>query len=107
MPYLIETIWYPSDKVMEVVEKYFEVIKKFPPDESLGNEVVPGAITAGPQGVEAMTILDVKQGKLEAAIERSRNAMAMYNSIVGVEYSIQLQSTVEEALASVGSSLPK
>ena len=107
MPYLIETIWYPSDKVMEVAEKYFEVIKKFPPDGSLGNEVVPGAVTAGQQGIEVMTILDVKEGELEAALERSRKAMAMYIGIAGLEYSIQLRSTIEEALASVGMSLPK
>jgi len=107
MPYIIENMWYPTDKAEEVVEKYFDLLKKFPPDESLGKEVVPGAVTVGRQGVEAMSILDVNEGKLEAALERSRNAMAMYMGIAGLEYSIRLYSTIEEALATVGKGLPK
>ena len=107
MPYIVENMWYPTAKVDEVVERYFELLKKFPPDESLAKEVVPGAITVGQQGVEAMTILDVKEGKLEEALERCRNAMAMYIGIEGLEYSIQLYSTVQEALESVGKEAPK
>ena len=107
MPYVIETMWYPTDKAMEVVETYFKALKKFPPDESLAVEVVPGAVTTGRQGVEAMTILDVKEGKLEATLERCRNGMAMFMSIPGLEYSIRVHLKVEEALATVGKSLPK
>jgi len=107
MPYIVETLWYPTDKAMEAVEKYFEVLKKFPLDESLADEVVPGAVTTGRQGVEAMTILDVKEGKLEATLERSRNAMSMFMGIPGIEYSVRVHLKVEEALATVGKSLPK
>jgi hypothetical protein len=45
MPYIISTTCWPSDKTPEVVKKAIEVVKKFPEDKSLGEQVVPNAVT--------------------------------------------------------------
>ena len=37
MPYLINTSIYPSEKAPEVTKKFFEVLKKYPPDKNLGD----------------------------------------------------------------------
>jgi hypothetical protein len=107
MPYLITTCWFPSDKSMEVAEKELEALKRFPPDESLGNRVVPVAVKATKQGVEAISILEVKEGKLEEAFSRAINGMAMYQNIVGFEHSIQIYSTASEAMAVFGMNYPE
>ena len=106
MPYIIVTSRYPSHKAQEVVERYLEAIKEYPPDESLATEVVPAAVKTTEQGIRVMGIMETKAGKLEEALDRAINVMAMYLPIEGFEYSIDTHSTVSEAVASIGMSLP-
>ena len=91
---------------MEVGETYLESLKKYPPDASLGIEVVPAAAKATLQGVKVMGIIEPKAGKLEEALMRVENEMAMYLSIEGFECSIETYGTVSEAMATIGMSLP-
>jgi len=107
MPYVITTSTYPTDKATEVAKKYFEIMQKYPPDENLGTPVVPGAVKTTNQGITVMIITEVKAGKLEEALNRSINAGAMANDIVGFEYSVDVYMTVEEALATLGMSSPE
>ena len=78
MPYLIITATYPSDKGQEVANMYLEAIAKYPPDENLATEVVPAAVKATNQGLKALTIMDVKKGKLEEAMARMVNFESMF-----------------------------
>lgn len=107
MPYVIATTWYPTHKTTEVAQRYFEMLEKYPPDDSLGEGVVPVAVTTTPQGIKTMGITDVKEGKLEEALSRSRESMVMFHDIEGFEYSIEVYMTVVEALAMIGMSLPE
>ena len=50
MPYIITTSWYPTHKTQEVAKKYLEMLEKYPPDESLGEGIVPVAVTTNQQG---------------------------------------------------------
>ena len=107
MPYIITTTWYPSEKAVEVTEKFFEVLKKYPPDENIANRIVPAAVTTTQQGIKTMAISEVKEGKLEEALTRSGNMMAMLMNISAFEYSIDVYSTITEALATIGMKLPE
>lgn len=107
MPYLITTSRYPSEKASEVAKKYFEVLKKYPPDENLGNQLVPAAVNSTTQGTQVMGITEVKEGKLEESLTRAANMMAMLISIPGFEYTMDIHFTVTEALATIGMSLPE
>jgi len=60
MPYLITTSTYPSDKTAEVAEQYLEAIKKYPMDDNLETEVVPGAVKSSHQGLRVIGITEVK-----------------------------------------------
>ena len=106
MPYIINTSVYPSDKAKEVAERYIEVIGKYPPDENTGTPVVPVAAKTTNQGLKVMTITEVKTGKLEDALNRAVNAMAMFNDIEGFEYTIDIYMTLSEGMATLGMSMP-
>ena len=105
MPYIITTSLYPSHKGPEVAERYLEAIAKYPPDENVGAEVVPAAVKAVHEGIKVTAIVEVKEGKLEEALNRTSNMMVMFQSIEGFEYTSEINYKVEEALALIGMSL--
>jgi hypothetical protein len=107
MSYIVVNVSYPSDIANKVVEKYFEVIGKYTPDESLAVPVVPDAVKMTTQGVKVISVSEVKKGKLEEALAHRAKIMAEFNPVKGYEYNIDVYFTVEEALASMGMTLPK
>jgi hypothetical protein len=106
MPYIIVTSLYPSHKAQEVGETYIEALKKYPPDESQAAQVVPAAAKTTLQGVEVISIVEPKAGKVEEALNRARDEMAMFLPIEGFEYSIDTYGTVSEAMSSIGMNMP-
>ena len=107
MPYIITTSWYSTDKAPEVAKRYFDMLEKYPGDESLGKTIVPAAVTTTKQGVKVINVSEIKEGKLEEALTYSGNQMAMFHDIVGFEYATRVYSLVTEALAWLGMSLPE
>ena len=109
MPYLISFAKWPSDKTTEVMKKVIEADKKFPPDESLGEVLLPGsAIKATKEGTKTISIVNVSKGKLDEVYLRAQaigNFYAM--SIEGFEYTIEVWSNVEEAYSSIGQKPPE
>ncbi len=80
MPYLISFAKWPSHKSGDVMKKAIEALKKFPADESLGEGLVSGnAIKASEEGVKSISVLNVSQGKLEAAYHRSKAESNFYD----------------------------
>ena len=106
MVYIFTISRYPTHKAKEVAKKYFDMLAKYPPDESLGEGIVQAAVRTTKDGVNVIGILKVKKGKLEEARTRLLNAMSMVNEIEGCEYTIEIWATVEEALATIGMKLP-
>jgi len=108
MPYLIGFMKWPTDKTDELVKKAFEVVKKYPEDRSLGEPVIPNAFKGGLEGMRSITITEVKKGKLEEAITRSREMAMMYAaSVEGFEYSIEVWATQVEGWSSIGKTAPE
>jgi hypothetical protein len=107
MPYLVVTSCYPSHIAVEVAQKYLEAMQAVPDDENLSSTVVPVAVTTTTDGIKPMSIAELKPGKLEEALELARKRMVMFHEIEGFEYTIEVQSTVAEALADIGMSMPE
>jgi len=42
MPYLMTTSTYPSDKAAEVAEQYLQAMEKYPNDDNLETDIIPG-----------------------------------------------------------------
>jgi hypothetical protein len=102
MSYILTTSLYPSDKGVEVAKKYIEAITKYPPDDSLGTQLVPAAVKTTLQGIKVIGIIEVKNGKFEDQMNKIQNMMAMFHSIQGFEYTVERYATVEEAMKTIG-----
>ena len=107
MPYIVVTGWYPTDIGTEVANKYFEMLKQYPFDRSLGKETIPVAVTTNKKGIIVLSVMDVKEGKLEDAYNWVGSRMVLFQSIKGYEYKIRVWSTVVEALESIGMKMPE
>ncbi len=106
MPYLVTTSKYPSDIAAQVAQRYVEAMQKHPPDESIGTMVVPVAGKSTTEGQIATSITEVKEGKLEEAIQYAQTVLEMFRDIVGFESQTEVQTTAEEGLATLGISIP-
>ena len=107
MPYIIVYINYPSDLNTEVTERFFEMVKKFPFDKTLGKETVPVASNTTTRGIEVIGVVEVKKGKLEEAWKWARKRMNLFQSIKGLEYDMRLWNTISEALEGTGYTHPE
>ena len=106
MPYIILSAWYPTDIVTEVTNKYLEVLEKMPFDRSLGKETIQVAVSSGKRGIKVLSIMEVKEGKLQEALTWVGDRMVPFQSIKGFEYKTRIWSTIFEALDAIGVSLP-
>lgn len=106
MPYIVTTVAYPSEKSTQVAERYLEILKEYPQDDTLTSLVVPAYVKASIEGVKAISISEVKEGRLEEAWARARNMAYMFIDVEGVEYSLDLLATASEGFASLGMNLP-
>jgi hypothetical protein len=102
MPYVITTSYYPSDKIDEAAKASFEMFKKYPPDESLGEIVLIGANTRTKKGIRAIGIVKVKKGKFEEIIERIELQLSMFRNIAGFESKTEIWNSYEEAIGVLG-----
>ena len=109
MPYIVTFTTWPSTKSLEVIKQVVAANKKFPPDESLGHDLIPGnAMKASPKGFHSLTVLDVAEGKLEAAYARTIATLNFYAmAIEGFEYKTEVWATVDEAYGSIGQKPPE
>ena len=92
MIYVVIKTFYPSHKAEEVAEVYQEMIKKYPPDPSLSERVVPVVGRPTEKGLESMSIQKLKEGKFDELAERTITTMAMFHKIEGFEYSVEIWS---------------
>jgi len=100
--YLIIKSLYPNDKAKEVAEMYLKAMTKYPPDASLETPVVPIAVRTNHEGVNVMSIHDIKKGKFEDAQTRFVNFTAMFNDIQGYRTTFETYLNLEEAMKSIG-----
>ena len=109
MVYLISFATWPSDKSGAMVKKAIEIIKKFPPDESLGEDLTPGnAIKVTIEGAKTISITNVSEGKLKEAYLRAQAIANSYAMVVaGFEYNIEVWSNDNEAYGSIGQKPPE
>jgi hypothetical protein len=107
MPYIFTTSSYPTDLRDEVVEAYFKMLKEMPFDKSLGKETIQVAVTTNPRGVESLSIMNVKEGKLTEAYLWTFKRMSYFQLIKGFEFKIRVWTTIVEALETINRKLPE
>ena len=106
MVLIMVTSWYPPTKTIEAAEKYIEVMQKIPEDPSIAEPLVRVGVSSGKDGIEVISISDVKKGKYEEAMNLALRRMVMFHGIEGYRYEIKTLSTLEEAMPLIGLAPP-
>ncbi|MFX0002681.1 MAG: hypothetical protein ACFE9C_18750 [Candidatus Hodarchaeota archaeon] len=110
MTYIVITNWYPSHKSDEVIKKYLEVLKKYPPSKVPGKLIIPVAVTTGKRGIKSMRIIETKMDDAQEYADASKiigEMMAEFLNIEGFEYSIRNWSSIGEAMRSIKREAPE
>lgn len=108
MPYVFITSTYPYDKGVEAAKIYIKSISEFKSAiKGLSKEIVPNAIKARKEGIEATGIHDIKPGKLEEFLLLQQKYMVPYHDVEGFRYTIEVRFKVEEALEMIGMNMPE
>jgi hypothetical protein len=108
MPHIVIFMKYPSHIINEVVQKALEAIQKnmFPDDESVQETLVLSAWKSTEDGMKALSVTNVKEGKLEEALKSVYKEMAYYSNIEGYEITIEVWGTWQEAFEAMGMETP-
>ena len=99
MVYVVLKSFYPTHKGEEIGKIYMEMLKKYPPDESVAESLVRSAGRPSEKGSEAMSIYKVKEGQFDKLAKNIMGAMSMYNNIEGFGWTVELWATQEEIMA--------
>ena len=106
MPYLFVNVWFPPQKGQEIGKKYLEYMQKFPEDSSIGKTMIQGALMRTKHGIKGVTITEVNEGKLEAAIDRAQDLVDVYSEIEGVNARFDIMATLGESMEMIGLKMP-
>ena len=99
---LIVSELYPNDKAKEVANLYVKAITKYPHDVNLATPIVPVAVRTTLQGIECISIHEVKKGKADDALTYVSTRLAMFHDIQGYRWTINLYLNLEEGLKLIG-----
>ena len=101
MPYIISFVWYPLSQANVVSEKYLEMFQKLPVIPSI-KRIVPAAVAATKEGIEAMVVDEVKREDLGEALEYIGKFLVEFRDIEGLRHQVRIFGTASEAMSYIG-----
>ena len=108
MPYVLVNSIFPLNKTNESAKIYVETLSEFRKTQrALTKELVPIAVKATKDGIEALAIHDVKEGKLEEFLLLQQKYMVKFHGIEGYKYTIEVRFKASEALEMIGMKMPE
>ena len=106
MVYYVVTNWFPGSSADEVAKVYLEERKKYPRDKSL-LKVVAECIRSDERGIKTMGVSEVKEGRLQEALNRQQEILTMYRNIAGYTSTLEVWWNPAEALGMIGMKAPE
>jgi hypothetical protein len=107
MVLLMTVITYPPNKQLEVQNKFFEIVNKYPYDESVAKRLVRLAVRITKDGYEVISIVDIPEGKYTEAFKQTAANLHEYSGIEGYRGEIRTYLSGEEAFKIIGKKLPE
>ena len=98
---------YPPNEQLEVQNKFFETVNKYPYDETLMKRIVRLAVRMTPDGYEVINIYDIPEGKYTEAFNRIASSIHEYSTIEGYTSEVRTYLSGEEAFKIIGKKLPE
>jgi hypothetical protein len=105
MVLVVVTIFFPHAKSSEVAKKNVELIRKYPPDLSIGKILIIG-VRATIEGMKVLAIGEAKKGKVEEFMARLVKLYQEYTNLEGYRYEIETYFDVAEAYKVLGMDAP-
>ena len=106
MVLIVATVMFPHAKSSKVAKKNIEMIKKYPPEPSIGNTLVIG-VKSTMEGMQVLAVGEVKKGKVEEFMARLAKQYQEYAlEIDGFKYQIETYFDVAEAYKILGMEPP-
>ena len=106
MVYIMLTAWFPPHKSMEVAKKAIEIVKKVGGDKYVGKNVFPGIVMRTKNGIKGITIAEIKEDQLQAALDQANDMAQMYEEIEGLTSEITIWASMAESLTTLGLKMP-
>ncbi len=108
MVLIVAQSWYPATQAEKAGQAYLDGMKKYPEDRSLGKPIVRAAVKMTKEGIHAIAISSVKEGKVKEAMDNAINLTLMNSkAIEGYKSSIDVYYDLAEAMPFVGLSAPE
>ena len=108
MPMVIITTHWPHHAAEDVGKAYLEVMKKYPVDRSLYKAAVASAVKATKDGIKAIAVDDVKEGKLQETLDLVYRRMLMFGKVVKeLRYEVEVYMSGTEAMPMIGLQMPE
>jgi len=108
MPYVFTYSYVPLHKINESVEVYLKEMKDArSATRPLAKEIIPNAAKGTMEGLQTISVYDVKEGKLEEFLITQQKLMVAYHVIEGFKYNIEVRFKVTEALEMIGMKMPE
>ena len=101
MPIIITLCWYPPNLADELAKRYLEQIQKNPVPDVIKRLVVPCS-TSGPEGIEVVTVDEVKSKDMGAAWEYLDKFLIGFRDVEGFRWQRTVYNTITEALKLIG-----
>jgi hypothetical protein len=105
MVLVVVTIFFPHAKSSEVAKKNVELIRKYPPDLSIGKILIIG-VRATIDGMKVLAVGEAKKGKVEEFMTRLVKLYQEYTNLEGYRYEIETYFDVAEAYKVLGMDAP-
>ena len=108
MPYIFTYSTFPPKEAENISKVYIKQIKE---DRAamrgLAKEVVPNAVIATKDGIDVISVHDVKEGKLDECFNTQQKLLLKYHEIEGYRYRIEVRFKVTEAIEMLGMKVPE
>jgi len=99
---------FPADQAENISKIYLKNIKEARAAlRPLAKEVITNSIKATMDGMSAISVHDIKEGKLEEALKLQQELILAYHEIPGYKYRIEIRFKATEALGMLGMKIPE
>ena len=108
MPYMFTYNIFPADQAKNISEIYLKEMKEARAAlRLLAKEIIANSVKATMEGMSAISIFDVKEGKLEELLKLQQELLLAYHEIPGYRYRIEVRFKATEALGMIGMKMPE
>jgi hypothetical protein len=99
---------FPADQAENISKIYLKEMKEARAAlRLLAKEIIANSVKATMEGMSAISVFDVKEGKLEELLKLQQELLLAYHEIPGYRYRIEVRFKATEALGMIGMKMPE